>query len=76
MEISDGLGDLKNQESPDYRNRAFEQKLVILKKLGKRKKTGKSEDLKKRQHTKNLATLCCEATYIAATKLEEVRLNV
>ena len=41
------LGGLKNQEIPDYRNRAFVQKLVILEKLGKRKKTGKAEDLKK-----------------------------
>ena len=63
MESSDGLGDLKNQESPDYGNRAFVQKLVILEKLGKREKEGKAaKTSKKGQQTKNLATLCCEAT--------------
>ena len=48
MESSDGLGDLKNQESPDYRNRAFVHKLVILKKLGKRKKNRQSRGPQKK----------------------------
>ena len=33
-----GLGGLKNQESPDFQNRTFEQKLVTLEKLEKGKK--------------------------------------
>ena len=59
MESSDGLGSLKNQESP----------ISIWTKIGhfgkirkKEKKQAKQKTSKKGQQTKNLATLCGEAT--------------